>query len=80
MRKEKLIKGAITNGFIIGIINVGIQYFLLKDSATIAISVYSITNAADTVLGKAVFLAITLALITTVISYSKAAFFPNDLG
>ncbi|TXD47211.1 hypothetical protein [Polaribacter sp. IC073] len=82
MRKDKLIKGAITNGVINGIINVGIQYFLLKESAPIAISVDSITNTAHTVLGEAVFLAITLALITTIIGYftikeEKVPFFPT---
>ena len=82
MTKDKLIKGAVTNGVINGIINGGIQYFFLKDSVPIAISVDSITNTQHTVLGEAVFLAITLALITTIIGYftikeEKVPFFPT---
>lgn len=79
--KNKLIKGAITTGVINGIINGGIQYFLLKDHDIIPVSVDSITNTEETVLGTAVVLAITLAMILTIVGYftikeKKVPFFP----
>lgn len=77
-----LVKGAVKTGVINGIINGGINYFLLKDYAPIAISVDSITNTDKTVLGEAVVLAISLAMILTVITYftikeEKVKFFPS---
>ena len=80
--KTKLLKGAITTSFINGIINAAIQFFVLNDKTSIAISVDSITNTVQTVLGEAVVLSITLAMILTVISYftikeEKVKFFPN---
>ena len=80
--QQKLIKGAITTAIINGFINGGVQYFLLKDHNSIAITVDSITNNEETVLGTAVVLAITLAMILTVIGYfsvkgEKVAFFPT---
>ncbi|CAM4058876.1 hypothetical protein FLAN108750_08120 [Flavobacterium antarcticum] len=79
---QKLIKGAIKTAIINGFINGGIQYFLLKDRTLISITVDSITNTDETVLGTAVVLSITLAMILTVIGYftvkqEKVAFFPN---
>jgi len=81
-KETKLVKGAVTTGFINALINGGVQYFLLKDKAPIAISVDSITNTEETVLGTAVFLAITLAIILTIIGYftikeNKVKFFPT---
>lgn len=83
-KKAGIRKGAIINGVINGVINGGIQYFFLKDHAPIAISVDSITNNEHTVLGAAVTLAITLAMIVTVIAYfgikeEKVPFFPKGL-
>lgn len=83
-RKAEIRKGAIITGAINGVINGGIQYFFLKDHAPIAISVDSITNNDHTVLGAAVSLAITLAVIVTVIAYfgikeEKVPFFPKGL-
>lgn len=80
--RSKLVKGAVTNGVINGVINGGIQFFFLKDKAPIAISVDSITNNDDTVLGAAVGLAITLAMIGTVVTYfsikeKKVSFYPT---
>lgn len=82
--KSKLMKGAITTGVINALINIVIQYFLLKGHTTIPISVDSITNTTETVLGTAVMLAITLAVILTFIAYygikeKKAPFFPNTV-
>lgn len=77
-------KGAIINGVINGFINGGIQYFFLKGTAPIAISVDSITNNVHTVLGAGVTLGITLAIITTVVAYftskeTKIPFYPKVL-
>ncbi|MDC8001170.1 hypothetical protein POV26_08980 [Aequorivita todarodis] len=82
--RTTLIKGAITTGIINAIINGGIQYFFLKDMDSIPISVDSITNSEVTVLGTAVMLAITLAMILTLVAYfgikeKKAPFFPTTL-
>ncbi len=82
--KSKLIKGALITGFINAVINGGIQYFFLKGSAYIPISVDSITNDEETVLGTAVVLAITLSMILTLVAYfgikeEKAPFFPTAL-
>lgn len=81
-KKSKLIQGAVLTGIINAIINGGIQYFFLKGKAPIAISVDSITNNEQTVLGTAVSLAITLSVILTVVAYfgikeKKVPFFPD---
>lgn len=81
-QKPNLLKGAITTGVINGIINGGIQYFFLKDKDPILISVDSITNNQETVLGASVVLSITLAMILTVVAYfsikdNKVRFFPT---
>ncbi|MBK9420279.1 MAG: hypothetical protein IPN44_04415 [Flavobacteriales bacterium] len=65
-----------------GVINGGIQFFFLKDKALIAVSVDSITNNDDTVLGAAVGLAIMLAMIGTIVTYfgikeKKVSFYPT---
>lgn len=78
---QQLLQGAVKTGLINAVINAGIQYFLLKDKAPIAISVDSITNHEDTVLGAAVMLAVSLAMILTAIAYvmvkkPRPAFFP----
>lgn len=80
--KSKLIKGAALTGIINAVINGGIQYFFLKGNSSIPISVDSITNNDQTVLGTAVMLAITLSMILTLVAYfgikgQKAAFFPT---
>lgn len=82
--KSKLIKGAVLTGIINAIINGGIQYFFLKGKTSIPISVDSITNNTQTVLGTAVMLAITLSMILTLVAYfgikeKKAPFFPTTL-
>ena len=82
--KSKLMNGAIKTGVINAIINVVIQYFLLKGHETIPISVDSITNTTETVLGTSVMLAITLSVILTFIAYfgikeKKTPLFPTTL-
>lgn len=84
MKKNKILNGAIITGLINAIINGGIQYFFLKDNESIPISVDSITNTDETVLGTAVVLAITLSMILTLVAYfgikgKKAPFFPTTV-
>lgn len=78
---KKLIQGAVFGGIINAFINGVIQYFFLKDLTRIPISVDSITNNDKTVLGTAVSLSITLAVILTLVAYfgikeEKKKFYP----
>jgi len=66
---QKVLKGAITNGIINGVINGGIQWFTFRDQETVPVSVDSISNETLTVLGGAVFLAVTLAMILTFLAF-----------
>lgn len=79
---SRLVKGAVLTGVINAAINGGIQYFFLKGHDAIPISVDSITNTTETVLGTSVVLAITLAMILTLVAYfgikgKKAPFYPT---
>ena len=81
---SKLVKGAILTGVINAAINGGIQYFFLKGHEFIPISVDSITNNDETVLGTAVVLAITLSMILTLVAYfgikgEKAPLWPTTI-
>ncbi len=81
-KKSEITKGALINGVINAVINGGLQYFFLKDKAPIALSVDSITNTEETVLGATVGLALSLAMILTVVAYftikgEKVPFFPT---
>ncbi|MCO5725600.1 hypothetical protein [Robiginitalea marina] len=67
--KTTLLQGAIINGVINGSINGGIQWFSFKKHETVPISVDSITNQEFTVLGSAVHLSVTLAMILTFVAY-----------
>lgn len=80
--KSKLLKGAVLTGVINAVINGGIQYFFLKGHDSIPVSVDSISNNDETVLGTAVVLAITLSMILTLVAYfgikeKKAPFWPT---
>lgn len=77
-----LVKGALLTGVINAVINGGIQYFFLKGFSSIPISVDSITNNEHTVLGTSVTLAITLAMILTLVAYfgikeQRVPFYPT---
>lgn len=61
--------GAIVSGLINGVINGGIQWFSFRKFDVIPISVDCITNDDVTVLGNAVHLALTLAMILTFVAY-----------
>lgn len=67
-----------------GLINGAIQWYLLRDLASIPLSVDGITNDAVTVFGTAVPLAVSLAMFLTVIGYltlkaPKRRFMPGVL-
>lgn len=79
-----ILRGAVIGGVINGLINGAIQWYLLRDHALIPLTVDAITNDQDTVLGAAVPLAVSLAMILTVIAYltlkaPKRRFWPGVL-
>lgn len=81
-KKKEVNKDAAIAGISTFIVDGAIQFFMLKGKVPIAISVDSITNTVNTVLGSSVVLAIMLAMIMTVINYikikeRKVPFFPN---
>lgn len=67
--KTTLLQGAVISGIINGVINGGIKWFSFKKYESVPISVDSITNQEFTVLGNAVHLAVTLAMILTFAAY-----------
>lgn len=84
MSHWKIIQGAALNGAINAGINGIIQIFILWGLAPIPLSVNGITNDSQTVLGSAVPLAVTLAMILTVVAYKtlkvpKRPFMPSVL-
>lgn len=81
---RQVLLGALTTGVINGLINGGIQLWLLRGHAPLPLSVDGITNETRTVLGQAVPLAVSLAMILTVIAYltlkaPKRPFLPSGL-
>ena len=79
-----IVRGAIIGGVINAVINGAIQWYLLGGHAQIPLSVDGITNDEQTVLGTAVPLAVSLAMILTAIAYltlkaAKRPFFPDVL-
>ncbi|HDX0923175.1 TPA: hypothetical protein RNS88_003094 [Stenotrophomonas maltophilia] len=84
LTNEKILQGAILNGVINAVINGAIQLYFLWGTTTIPLSVDTITNESHTVLGSAVPLAVSLAMILTVVAYMtmkvpKQPFFPSVL-
>ncbi|MDN6180722.1 MAG: hypothetical protein L0I84_06940 [Halomonas subglaciescola] len=80
----KVLQGAVLNGVINAVINGAIQVYFLWGSTTIPLSVDEITNDSHTVLGSAVPLAVSLAMILTVVAYMtlkapKKPFWPSAL-
>lgn len=80
----KILRGAVLNGFVNAVINGAIQIYFLWGSATIPLSVNKIVNDSHTVLGSAVPLAVSLAMILTVVAYAtlkapKKPFWPSVL-
>lgn len=62
-------KGAALSGVINAVINGAIQWYLLADRAPLPMTVDGITNDEHTVLGAAVPLAVSLAMILTAVAY-----------
>lgn len=84
LSNSKILRGAVVTGVINALINGVIQLFFLWGHTPIPLSVDAITNDANTVLGAAVPLAVTLAMILTVIAYltlkaPKRPFLPSGL-
>jgi hypothetical protein len=82
--EARFLRGAIVNGVINAFVNGGIQLYLLRGQAPIALTVDGITNNENTVFGIAVPAAVTLAMILTIISYltlktPKRRFVPDAL-
>ncbi len=66
---RNILSGAIINGVINAVINGAIQFLLLRNHAPLPLSVDGITNETQTVLGGAVPLAVSLAMILTAVAY-----------
>jgi hypothetical protein len=84
MTRSDIQKGAAINGLINAVINGAIQYFILRGSAPIPLSVDSIGTETHTVLGSSVPLAVSLAMILTAVAHwttkgPKKPFFPTTL-
>ena len=80
----QILQGAVTTGISNAVINGGIQWFLLRDQVVIPLSFDGITNDQQTVFGTAVPLAVSIAMILTVVAYlllkaPKRRFLPDVL-
>ena len=83
-QETQILQGAIATGISNAVINGAIQWFLLRGQISIPLSVDGITNDQQTVFGTAVPLAVSIAMILTVVSYlllkaSKRRFVPDVL-
>lgn len=79
-----ILRGAILNGVINAMINGVIQIYFLWGNSTIPLSVDGITNDSHTVFGSAVPLAVSLAMILTIVAHMtiktpRRPFFPSVL-
>jgi hypothetical protein len=78
-----LAKGALINGVLNALINGSINFFQVKDKSELFLTIDSISNGSHSVLGGAVVLATTLAIILTSIGYftvrsaQKPPYFPK---
>ncbi|MGL4543715.1 MAG: hypothetical protein ACRCUI_14520 [Polymorphobacter sp.] len=84
MTSDDIMKGAVVTGIINAVINGGIQFFLLRGNANIPLSVDAISAGTHTVLGTAVPLAVSLAMILTGVAHwtlkgVKKPFIPTTL-
>ena len=69
LSSSKILGGAVFSGVTNGLINGAIQWYLLRDRVSIPLSADAISNNEQTVLAMAVPLAVSLAMILTVIAY-----------
>jgi hypothetical protein len=84
MTQSDILKGALLSGVINAVINGAIQFFLLRRSETIPLTVDSIGTETHTVLGSSVPLAASLAMILTAVAHwsfkgPKKRFVPTTL-
>ena len=82
--QQEIVKGALLAGVINAVINGTIQAWLLRGSEPIQLSVDGISAGTHTVLGAAVPLAVSLAMILTAVAHwtlkgPKKPFFPTTL-
>lgn len=80
----KILKGSAVSGTINAVVNGTIQLFLLPGTAMIPVTVNGISNEQHTLLGAAVPLAVSLAMILTLVAYAtlkapKRSFVPTVL-
>ena len=81
---DAILKVALLSGAINAVINGAIQWYLLSGHGPLALTVDAIANDEHTVFGSAVPLAVSLAMILTVVAYStvkgsKPPFYPTFL-
>jgi hypothetical protein len=84
MTRSDIQKGAAISGVINAVINGAIQFFILRGSEPIPLSVDSIGTETHTVLGSSVPLAVSLAMILTAVAHwttkgPKKPFMPTTL-
>jgi hypothetical protein len=84
MTQNDILKGAAISGVINAVINGAIQFFLMRGSGPIPLSVDSIGTETHTVLGSSVPLAVSLAMILTAVAHftlkaPKKPFVPTTL-
>jgi hypothetical protein len=77
-----LLKASIINGVINAVINGAIQFFMLRGHGPVALTADAISTTEHTVLGSAVPLAVSLAMILTAVTHltmkgPKPPFFPG---
>ena len=82
--QQEIVRGALLAGVINAVINGAIQAWLLRGSDAIQLSVDGISAGTHTVLGAAVPLAVSLAMILTAVAHwtlkgPKKPFFPTTL-
>ncbi len=84
MTSDQIMRGALLSGVINAIINGFIQYFLLRGTAPIPLTLDSISGGSHSVLGGAVLLAVSMAMILTAVTHftvkgPKKPFVPTTL-
>lgn len=84
MTNQENLKGSVIAGFINAAINAGIQYFTFKKLNEIPVSLDLISNKEVTVFGTTVTVALTLAVVLTLVAYftlkvPKIPFYPKVL-
>jgi hypothetical protein len=82
--RAQILKGAVVSGAINAVINSAIQFFLLRGSGSMPLTVDSIGTETHTVLGSSVPLAVSLAMILTAVAHTtvkvpKKPFVPTTL-